>query len=122
MITGMRQVLTRVLRQVNALLVHLSYRQLRRLAVLVVGCSVVLVGLAMVVLPGPAVVVIPLGLGILGLEFEWARRLLRRARDGMQSVRYRGRSRAGETPQPPPATSTSQQADSPTLPVDPPNG
>jgi len=33
------------------------------------------------------VVVIPLGLAILGAEFEWARRLLRRARDGLEAMR-----------------------------------
>lgn len=72
---------------VRFLLERMTYRQLRRLAVLVVGGSVVGVGLAMVVLPGPAVVVIPLGLAILGAEFEWARRLLRRARDGLEAMR-----------------------------------
>lgn len=41
------------------------------------GLSVLLVGLAFVVLPGPALVVIPAGLGILAIEFEWARRWLR---------------------------------------------
>ncbi|WP_348650829.1 PGPGW domain-containing protein [Thermodesulfovibrio sp. 1176] len=30
----------------------------------------------MLVLPGPAFLVIPLGLGILAIEFSWARRLL----------------------------------------------
>ena len=34
----------------------------------------------MIVLPGPAFVVIPLGLGILAVEFRWARRLLDRVR------------------------------------------
>jgi hypothetical protein len=36
--------------------------------------------MAMAVLPGPAFVLIPSGLAVLALEFEWARRLLRRAR------------------------------------------
>jgi tellurite resistance protein TerC len=34
----------------------------------------------MIVLPGPAVVVIPIGLAVLGTEFIWARRLLRRVK------------------------------------------
>ncbi|MBS0264652.1 MAG: PGPGW domain-containing protein [Planctomycetes bacterium] len=51
-------------------------RLARRLSVLVVGLSVVLVGIVMLVTPGPAVVVIPLGLGILATEFLWARRIL----------------------------------------------
>jgi cation:H+ antiporter len=50
----------------------------RKIAVLITGGAVLLVGVAMIVLPGPAVVVIPLGLGILATEFLWARRLLAR--------------------------------------------
>ena len=58
-----------------------TYRQGRRVVILVVGSTIVLVGLAMVVLPGPAIVVIPLGLAILGIEFAWARRWLKRLRE-----------------------------------------
>jgi tellurite resistance protein TerC len=36
----------------------------------------------MIVLPGPAVLVIPLGLGILAIEFAWARRWLRHVKEG----------------------------------------
>lgn len=51
-------------------------RHAQRVVVAVVGATVVLVGVAMIVLPGPATLVIPLGLGILALEFAWAERLL----------------------------------------------
>jgi len=61
-------------------LVDLTVRQARRLIVAVVGTTVLLFGLALIFLPGPAFVVIPIGLGILGLEFAWARRLLQRVR------------------------------------------
>ena len=40
-----------------------------------------LAGVLMIVLPGPAFVVIPAGLAVLAVEFAWARRLLRRARE-----------------------------------------
>ena len=59
-------------------------RRARRLIVAVVGSAIVLMGLAMVVLPGPAFIVIPLGLGILAIEFEWARQLLRKVKDKWQ--------------------------------------
>ena len=59
-------------------LVARALRQARRLIVLVVGVTVLAIGVAMIVLPGPAVVVIPAGLAILGTEFVWARRLLHR--------------------------------------------
>jgi tellurite resistance protein TerC len=55
---------------------HVTYRWAKRIAITVVGGTVVLVGIAMIVLPGPAIVVIPMGLGILSLEFAWAKRWL----------------------------------------------
>ncbi|MDH3439609.1 MAG: TerC/Alx family metal homeostasis membrane protein [Gammaproteobacteria bacterium] len=53
-----------------------TYRQARRAVILLIGSSVLVIGVAMVVLPGPAVLVVPLGLAILGIEFAWARRWL----------------------------------------------
>jgi tellurite resistance protein TerC len=65
-----------------------TYRIARRIAVTVIGSTVLLVGIVLLVTPGPAFLVIPLGLGILAIEFAWARRWLRRVRDlaknGMQ--------------------------------------
>ncbi len=58
----------------------LTYSQARRLAVLIIGSSVLLIGIALIVLPGPAVIVIPAGLAILSLEFAWARSFLARVR------------------------------------------
>jgi uncharacterized protein (TIGR02611 family) len=55
-------------------------RAARRVVVGVVGTTVIAVGVALLILPGPAFVVLPIGLGILAIEFEWARRLMRRAR------------------------------------------
>jgi tellurite resistance protein TerC len=63
-----------------------TYRQAWRIVVLLIGSAVVLVGIAMIVLPGPAVLVIPLGLMILGVEFAWARRWLRKVRRTAQGV------------------------------------
>ena len=56
------------------------YRLVRRIVVGVIGATLLVVGVAMLVLPGPAVVVIPAGLAVLAVEFEWARRALRRAK------------------------------------------
>jgi uncharacterized protein (TIGR02611 family) len=61
----------------------LTWRHARQLVILVVGGTLLLFGIALVVLPGPATVVIPLALAILGTEFLWARRLLKRVRDGV---------------------------------------
>ena len=53
---------------------------IRRIAVTVVGGTVLALGIALIVLPGPAFIVVPTGLAILAIEFAWARRWLRSAR------------------------------------------
>lgn len=63
-----------------------SYRTARRVVVGVIGATVTLLGVALLVLPGPAFVVIPVGLGILSLEFAWARRWLRAVRRHAESI------------------------------------
>ena len=73
---GGRNGLRSPLRDQAEQLAALTYRQGRRLVILLLGTSVLLVGIAMIVLPGPALVVIPLGLAVLGIEFAWARRWL----------------------------------------------
>ena len=55
-------------------------KQFKRIVVMVVGGTVLAIGVALVVLPGPAFIVIPAGLAILAVEFAWARRWLRSAR------------------------------------------
>jgi len=64
---------------------HVTYRFARRLAVTVVGSTVLLLGIIMIVTPGPAVVFIPVGLAILGLEFAWARSWLRKLRESISA-------------------------------------
>ena len=56
----------------------------RRIVVLIIGMTVLLIGVAMIVLPGPALVVIPVGLAILATEYAWARRLLRIVRESAE--------------------------------------
>jgi hypothetical protein len=58
----------------------------RRIAVAVIGGTTCLIGIAMIVLPGPALIVIPFGLGILGLEFAWARRWLGRLKEAASDI------------------------------------
>ncbi len=77
---------------------RITYQWARRIVVAVIGGSVLLLGVAMVVLPGPAIIVIPLGLGILGLEFAWARIWLRRLRAAANDIV--NRVRGGREPGP----------------------
>ena len=55
-------------------------KHFKRVMILVVGGTVLAIGVAMILLPGPAFIVIPAGLAILAIEFAWARRWLRSAR------------------------------------------
>jgi hypothetical protein len=47
----------------------------KRLFRIVAGALLIGAGLAMLVLPGPGILVIVLGLSLLAIEFEWARRI-----------------------------------------------
>jgi uncharacterized protein (TIGR02611 family) len=59
-------------------------RMAKRIVILVVGMTVLLIGIVMIVAPGPAIVVIPAGLAILATEFAWARHWLRVIRESAQ--------------------------------------
>jgi len=79
---------------------RMTYRLARRIVVSLVGGTVLLIGIALTVLPGPALVVIPVGLGILGIEFAWARRWLRKVRETANGIvnGVRGNSSQDSTP------------------------
>ena len=60
---------------------HGSYRQARRIVVIVGGFSVLLLGIVGMIVPiMPGFIFIPIALGILAIEFEWARRALKRVK------------------------------------------
>jgi tellurite resistance protein TerC len=70
-----------------------ALRAARKAAVLVVGGTVLGLGVALIVLPGPAFLVIPAGLAILATEFVWARRLLRYGKERGSRLFARVRAR-----------------------------
>jgi tellurite resistance protein TerC len=61
--------------------------QAKRVVVIVVGFSILVVGIAMIVLPGPAIVVIPIGLAILATEFVRARKLITTVKERFEHMR-----------------------------------
>ena len=75
---------------------EMTYKAARRIAVAVVGGTVLLFGIIMLVTPGPALVVIPVGLAILGAEFAWARLWLRKIRRSISNGMSRSRGRKAE--------------------------
>ncbi len=72
-------------------------RRARKLVVLIVGGTVVAIGIVMLVLPGPAFVVIPAGIAILATEFAWARRLLRQVKVRIRLAARKARQGSGPT-------------------------
>lgn len=76
--------------------VRVTYKIARRVAVSIVGGTILLLGLVMVVTPGPAVVMIPVGLAVLGLEFAWARAWLKRVRHSISSGNSKRRGARAE--------------------------
>lgn len=64
-----------------------TYQQAKRVVRIIVGFTVLAIGVALLVLPGPAFIVIPIGLAILATEFVWARRLLQHVRERAEKVR-----------------------------------
>jgi tellurite resistance protein TerC len=59
-------------------------RLAKRIVILIVGMTVLLIGVVMIIAPGPAIVVIPAGLAILATEFAWARHWLRIIRESAE--------------------------------------
>lgn len=74
---------------------HIAYRWAKRVVITLVGFTVLLVGVVMIVLPGPAFVVIPVGLGILSLEFAWARVWLRKIKKKTEELAHSARQAMG---------------------------
>ena len=63
----------------------LLYKQIKKLVIFLIGISVVLIGCVLFFTPGPAIVVIPIGLAILATEFIWAKKLLKKFKEKVDS-------------------------------------
>jgi uncharacterized protein (TIGR02611 family) len=75
-----------------------GYKLARRIAIAVIGGTVVLAGVIMLVTPGPALLVIPLGLAILALEFAWARHWLNKLKRSLSKEQLNGFLNRGNKP------------------------
>ncbi len=58
-----------------------------KLIVLIIGLTIILIGLIMLVTPGPAIIVIPIGLAVLASEFVWAKRILNKLKEEGKKMR-----------------------------------
>lgn len=76
-----------------------TYKLAKRIVIGVVGGTVLALGIVMMITPGPGIAGVIAGLGILAIEFAWARSWLRKAKAKAQSM---ASSLAGKNGQPPP--------------------
>ncbi len=65
---------------------EILYKQIRKLAIFLIGISIVLIGCILFFTPGPAIIVIPVGLAILATEFIWAKKLLKKFKETTESL------------------------------------
>ena len=77
-----------------------AYKVAKRIAIGIVGGTVLVLGVIMMVTPGPGIAGILVGLGILGVEFAWARIWLKkiktRAQDVARNVKERVAAHKGQ--------------------------
>ncbi|MFO0918855.1 MAG: PGPGW domain-containing protein [Planctomycetaceae bacterium] len=73
------------------------WTQARKIVVLVVGVTVLLLGVAMLVLPGPGWVTIFVGLAILATEFAWAKWMLKHAKNHAEKLVNSAKQQLGMT-------------------------
>lgn len=57
-----------------------TVEQVRRIFLILVGFTLLLLGMIMIFTPGPGTPVILMGLGLLAVEFVWARRIMERVK------------------------------------------
>jgi len=72
-----------------------TLRQGRRVVIFVIGSTLLALGVLMLVTPGPGLPAMLLGLGLLGLEFAWARRWMKTTRRKALEIENVVRRRTG---------------------------
>ncbi|MEE8328931.1 MAG: PGPGW domain-containing protein [Thermodesulfovibrionia bacterium] len=64
-----------------------TLQQAKKVVRVVVGFTILLFGFVLLFLPGPGVLIIVLGLALLGTEFVWARKLMKRFKKQAHNVK-----------------------------------
>jgi len=65
-----------------------SFPKIKKNQIIIFVAVILIIGILLLVLPGPAFIVIPVGLGILATEFEWAKNILEKVK---QKIKNRNR-------------------------------
>jgi uncharacterized protein (TIGR02611 family) len=69
----------------------------RKVGVALLGFPVVILGVILIPLPGPGILVVILGLLILSLEFEWAKRYLESTKEFQRKAIEKARAKKNQT-------------------------
>ena len=63
-------------------------KHIKRLIILIVGVTLLLIGFALLFLPGQGILTIILGLIILATEFIWAKRILKKLKSKLRKAKH----------------------------------
>lgn len=66
-----------------------TVKELRRFVILVMGLTIMLIGVLLLVLPGPGMIIFLFGLTLLASEFYWAKNWLKKVERTIDSVKNR---------------------------------
>jgi uncharacterized protein (TIGR02611 family) len=80
-----------------------TYKVAKRIAIGIVGGTVVAIGIVMMITPGPGIPAILGGLAILSIEFAWARIWLKKVKAKAQSLARSMNGNQNQGGPPPPA-------------------
>lgn len=80
---------------------YFTYKMAKRIVIGIVGGTILLLGVVMMVTPGPGIPAILVGLGVLGIEFAWARIWLKKVKSKAQDVARNFTNKNGKNSQPP---------------------
>jgi uncharacterized protein (TIGR02611 family) len=69
----------------------------RKLLVSLAGFPIVILGIILIPLPGPGILVVLLGLFILSLEFDWAKRYIDKVKDWQKRTIEKAQSKKNQT-------------------------
>lgn len=65
----------------------MTLKHVKRVIVIIIGFTILGIGIILIVFPDPAFIVIPIGLSILATEFVWAKKLLDKVKKGIQKTK-----------------------------------
>ena len=70
---------------------HKAIKPAKKIAVFIIGATLIVIGVLLLVLPGPGVLVLFIGLLVLATEFEWAAKHRDRAKEHLNKLKNAAR-------------------------------